>query len=329
MKQRYRSINDLLKEFAGQRVYKVALDAGFGCPNRDSALSKGACAFCNERSYYPAERKNRIQDADPIHQQLKDGIAYVKDRHGAKKFIAYFQRGSNTYGPVDKLRRTYNAAIDHPDVVGLAISTRPDCISDTLCDALEEIASKTMLWAELGLQSSHDKTLDLIGRGHTVKDFIDAHKKLNKKNIPVCAHVILGLPGESGDDIIKTARFLGDNNVWGVKIHNLHVLKDTQLASMYENGEINLPTLEEYAGMVADFIEHLPKDTVVHRVNGHSPRNLTIAPEWSVNKLAIFNAVQTELEKRDTWQGRKNKGLVARGSWLDKKHEKFFRDPSP
>jgi len=231
-------------------------------------------------------------------------MAYVRRRHGADVFIAYFQRGSNTYGPLEKLGKAYNEALDHPDVAGLAISTRPDCVSDPLCDILEEIASKKMLWMELGLQSAHDETLDRLGRGHKAQHFIDAHTMLRGRDIPTCAHVILGLPGETRKQMIETAHFLRDNGVWGVKIHNLHVLKGTKLADMYEEGEIQLSTLEEYAGLVVDFLENLPKEMVVHRVNGHSPRDITVAPDWSVNKLAIFNAVERELEKRDTCQGK-------------------------
>lgn len=305
MKHRYRSITEVLKERVGRRVYKVVLDTGSTCPNRDAALSKSGCIFCNERSYYPAERKNKIPGTAPIHQQLEEGIAYVRHRHGADAFIAYFQRGSHTYGPLERLRAAYEAAIDHPDVVGLAISTRPDCISDALCDALADIATRTLLWIELGLQSAHERTLADLSRGHTVQDFIDAHDKLQARNIPTCAHVILGLPGETRDQMIGTARFLADNGVWGIKIHNLHVLKNTELALMHARGEVTLPTLEEYASMVADFLEHLPPETVVHRVNGHSPRDITVAPKWSVNKLDILNAVEAELKKRDTWQGKK------------------------
>lgn len=308
MKQRYRSINDALKKQLGKRAYKVVVDIGFSCPNRDASLPSNGCIFCNERSYHPAERIDKMPEIRSIHQQLEDGMTYVRERHGAHAFIAYFQRGSNTYGPLEKLCKTYNEAIDHPDVVALAISTRPDCISDALCDSLADIAATKMLWIELGLQSANDETLDRIGRGHNVQHFIDAHEKLRKRNIPTCAHVILGLPGETREQMIKTARFLAKQSVWGVKIHNLHVLKDTQLARMHENGEVVLPTLEEYAGMVVDFLENIPSGMVVHRVNGHSPRDITVAPKWSINKLATFNAVEAELEKRNTWQGKRFTG---------------------
>jgi len=295
----------VLKERAGRRVYKVALDAGSGYPNRDVVLSANGCFFCNERSYYPTKREDRLPGTAPIHQQLEDGIAYVGHRHGADAFIAYFQRGSHTYGPLEKLRAAYEAAIDHPDVVGLAISTRPDCISDALCDAIADIATRTFLWMELGLQSAHERTLANLNHGHTVQDFVDSHTKLKARNIPTCAHIILGLPSETRNQMIETACFLADNEVWGVKIHNLHVLKNTELAQMHARGEVVIPTLEEYASMVTDFLEQLPPETVVHRVNSHSPRDITIAPKWSVNKLGTFNAVQAELVKRDSWQGKK------------------------
>jgi radical SAM protein (TIGR01212 family) len=303
MKHRYNSINDHLKKRFGQRVYKVILETGCGCPNRDGTLGTAGCVFCNEKGYNPATNVESLGPLQPIEEQLSEGVEYVKRRHGVSKFISYFQKGSNTYGPLDKLERIYEDAIEHPDVVGLAISTRPDCISDSLLDVLEGLSKKTMLWVELGLQSAHDNTLTLINRGHGVDHFVKANEELAKRGVPVCAHVILGLPGESKEDMIQTAGFLNEHKVWGVKLHNLHILKDTALAGMYESGQIESLSLERYAELVADFLEHLSPEILIHRVNSHSPRSITIAPKWSINKLAIFNAVEAELEKRNTKQG--------------------------
>lgn len=302
MKARYNAINDYLKRRFGERVFKVTLASGCGCPMRDGTLGYEGCIFCNERGYDPTTGLNEPLDAFSIEEQLKRGIDYVRERHdGVNKFISYFQSGSNTYGPIDRLNRLYNDAIDHPDVVGLAISTRPDCLSSDLLDVIEECSGKTMIWVELGLQSGEDDVLAFLGRGHTVEHFLRAHEALKKRDIPAVAHVILGLPDE---DPVRTARFLNEQRIWGVKIHNLHVLRDTALEGMYERGEIKLPTLEAYAGTVADFLEHLSPDILIHRVNGHSPRSITVAPEWSINKLAVLNAVEAELEKRDTGQGK-------------------------
>ena len=280
MKRRYHSINDVLKKRFGERTYKVMLDTGATCPNRDGALATAGCVFCNEQSYYPATDDKPSRTQHSISQQLEEGVAYARQRHDAEKFIAYFQRGSHTYGPLDTLTSSYEATLNHPDVVGLAISTRPDCLSEALCDTLAQIATKTMLWVELGLQSAHDTTLAHISRGHTVQDFIAAHARLRTRNIHTCAHIIVGLPGETGTQMIETAQFLARKGIWGVKIHNLHVLTGTKLEQMYQRNEVIIPTLEEYAGIVVDMLEHLPSEMVIHRINSHSPRRITVAPKW-------------------------------------------------
>ncbi len=304
MKARYNSINDYLKNRFGERIYKVILESGCGCPNRDGTLSTQGCIFCNELSSNPTMDDDiRLSDL-PIAEQLRRGIAYVKNRHGVSKFISYLQSGSNTYGPLQGLTRIYNDAIDHPDVVGLAVSTRPDCLSSAMLDVLEGFSRRIMLWVELGLQSAHDDVLERIGRSHTVGQFSNACSQLQRRSIPVCAHIIIGLPGETRTHLIETARFLNEHNVWGVKIHNLHVLKDTKLATLYDEGKIGLLTLKRYAELVVDFLEHLSPDIVIHRLNSHSPRSITVAPHWSINKLAIFNEVEAELQRRDSWQGK-------------------------
>jgi len=290
---RYNSINAALKKRFGCKVFKVSLEGGFGCPNRDGKISTSGCAFCNEEAYL----------TKTLSPNLLDGIEYVKRRHGAAKFISYFQSGTNTYGPVKILKPLFEAAIDHPDVVGLAIGTRPDCITAENADLLEGLSRRTMLWVELGLQSANNETLRRINRGHTAFDFRNAAGILKQRNIPVVAHVILGLPGESIQDMHETAKFINETDIDGVKIHNLHVLKGTGLEKLYNEGKIELPALETYATWVADFLEQLKPSILIHRVNGHAPRHLTIAPQWSINKLAIFNAVERELKRRNTYQG--------------------------
>lgn len=299
-KVRYNSLNEALKNRFGCKVFKVSLDSGLGCPNRDGTIGTSGCAFCSEDSYLTA-----VEYRKSIRETLEQGIEYVGRRHGAAKFISYFQSGTNTYGEVNKLRVIFETSIDHPDVVGLAIGTRPDCLTREHIALLKELSKKTMLWVELGLQSANDGTLKLINRGHTAGDFSDAVRLLKSENISAVAHVILGLPGESIDDMLKTAEVLNREDVDGVKIHNLHVLKGTQLEKLYNEGKIKIPDLETYAEWVASFLEHLKPSIIIHRVNGHAPRHLTVAPQWSVNKLAIFNAVERELERRNSYQGKR------------------------
>ncbi|MFH0800122.1 MAG: TIGR01212 family radical SAM protein [Pseudomonadota bacterium] len=285
-------------------MYKVSLESGLSCPNRDGTIGKSGCIFCNLESYNPAASpEGRPADA-PIASQLDEGMRYIRRRHGAEKCIAYFQRGSNTHAPASSLTPLFAEALAHPAVSGLAVSTRPDCIGPDHVEMFEYLSRSKLLWVELGLQSAHDATLSRIGRGHTAAQFASACRALQDAGICVCAHVILGLPDETAGMMLDTARFLNETGVWGVKIHNLHVLRETRLEELYRSGEIALTPLEIYAGWVADFLEELSPNIVVHRVNGHSPRNLTVAPEWSVNKLAIFNEVEKELEKRDTRQGK-------------------------
>ncbi len=302
---RYNSINDFFKARFGQRVYKASLEIGSCCPNRDGKISKRGCSFCHPEALRPAIYKDEIPSGLSIQRQLDEGIDYIARRHGSHKVIGYFQSGSNTYAPADKLAPWFIAAASHPSVVGLAISTRPDCIEEEHIALIKEISLHTFVWVELGLQSAHDRTLERIGRGHTVRDFSDMCTRLALHNIPVCAHVILGLPGESVEMMCQTARFLNRTGVWGVKIHNLHILKDTRLEKEYWECKIRIPSQEEYAAWVVNFLEELSPEILIHRLNGHSPRHLTIAPKWSINKLATMNAVHEELERRDSWQGKR------------------------
>jgi radical SAM protein (TIGR01212 family) len=306
--KRYNSINAALQKRFGCRVFKVTLESGCICPNRDGTIGSSGCAFCNEESYEVSSNlAGGMREIKNIADALRCGIEYVKKRHNAAKFVSYFQSGSNTNAPVERLRKIFDEATDHPDVVGLAVATRPDCIPDSHLGLLEEYSKKTMLWVELGLQSANDKTLKLLKRGHSAADFASAVKKLKERNITVCAHIILGLPGESAKDMLNTADFLNKIKIDGVKIHNLHILKGTLFEEWYRKGKMKVCGLSTYAKWAADFIEHLDPSIMIHRVNGHAPKNLTVAPRWSVNKLAIFNAVEKELERRDGYQGKKLK----------------------
>lgn len=305
MINRYNSINTVLRERFGERVYKVTLDIGSGCPNRDGTYGREGCSFCHPDALRPSTSKDSETAPKPLKLQLEEGIEYIHRRHGSQRVISYLQNGSNTYAAAERLRPLLLETLSHPSVVGLAVSTRPDCIEQAHATLIAELAEGTMVWVELGLQSAHEETLIRIGRGHGVADFERAHAMLSGAGVPVCAHVILGLPGETPQMMIDTARYLNSAGVWGVKIHNLHVLKDTKLEGEFMEGKVRIPTLEEYAGWVVDFLEALSPEIVIHRFNSHSPRSLTVAPEWSINKLATLNAVHEELERRDSRQGKK------------------------
>lgn len=303
--KRYNSINDWLKGRFGERIYKVSLNSGCLCPNLDGTIGTEGCIFCNLQSHNPAHSLQGVKQGASINRQLEDGLSYVMKRHGATKVIAYFQSGSNTHMAANLLAPMFKDAISNPHVVGLAVSTRPDCIGKDHIELLRELGQKTFLWVELGLQSSNDDTLKLIGRGHGAAEFSKAAQTLRDSKISICAHVILGLPGENIETMLETAKFLNEHKVWGVKIHNLHVLRGTRLEKLYNDGKVKLPTLAEYADWVVSFLEVLDPGIIIHRVNSHSPRNLTVAPDWSVNKLAIFNKVEEILKEKDSWQGKR------------------------
>lgn len=300
MNGRYNSLSDFLKNKFGCKVFKVSLNAGLTCPNRDGTKGKGGCIYCNSLPMMPLN----YSDSMGIREQLYQGIEYIKNRHNAKKFIAYFQANTNTYAPVQTLERLYKEGFDHPDVLGLAVSTRPDCVDNEILDLLAKLAKEKFLWLELGLQSAHDKTLELINRCHTVKDFTDAVKRAKERKIPVCAHVILGLPGENREDMLSTARFLADIGIWGVKLHHLHIHKDTRLEEMYNKGGFMPLEFDDYANLATDFLQEIPEDVIMHRLCGDTAKRFLIAPDWSVNKFLILDRINRVLEERDTWQGK-------------------------
>lgn len=301
--KRYRDLSSWLKERYGERVYKVSLTAATTCPNIDGTVGKGGCTFCNDAAYSPLNFNRREK---PIPQQLSEGIEYLRKRHRTGKFISYFQSFTSTYGNRAELMEKFGQALDHPDVVGLALSTRPDSIDEQWAKDLASLGKGKVVWLELGLQSANNQTLQRINRCHTKEQFAEA-VRMWKKNceIPLCAHAVLGLPGETKPDAIESANFLAELPLDAVKIHNLHVVKGTQLAQEFLAGQYQPLTLEEYVDWTIAFLEATPPHFVIHRLNAHAPRHLTLAPDWSVNKLAIFNAVEKELERRDSWQGKK------------------------
>ncbi len=299
---RYFAYNFFLRRRFGRRVQKVSVDAGFTCPNVDGTVAVGGCTFCDNRSFSPSRRLQR----QSIAEQIDEGIRRLKRRYDCDDFMAYFQPATNTYAPVERLRPLYEQAISHPKVVALAIGTRPDCVPDDVLDLLAELAQRIHLSIEYGLQTIHNRSLDWMNRGHHYDAFLDAVERSRGRGFEICAHVILGLPGESPDDMLATAKELARLRIDSVKIHNLYAVKDTPLADQVARGEVTLMGRDEYVRTVVDFLELLPPETVVERVSGEAPPDYFVAPTWCLDKPSVRAAIQHELETRDTWQGKRS-----------------------
>lgn len=298
--KRYNDFNTYLRRIFRCRVQKITVDAGLSCPNRDGTLSSGGCIFCNERGSGPGPTARSLS----ISQQLERGKKAMWRRYKAKKFLVYFQAFSNTYAPVETLRNLYKEAINTEDVVGLAIGTRPDCIDTDKLALLEEIAGDHLVWIEYGLQSAHDDTLALINRGHDAACFAKAVDETRNRGIQVCAHVILGLPGETTEHVHDTARFITELGIQGIKLHLLYVIKGTRLDSMYRQGTYRCLERKAYVDLVCDFLERIPADMIVQRLTSDPHPHQLVAPVWSLNKSEVLSQIYAELERRDTHQGR-------------------------
>ncbi len=299
-KNRYHSLNAYFRKTFGEKVYKVSITGGFTCPTRDGSLGTEGCVFCNPVGGEPKHYRPGMT----ITKQLELATEYVRERHETDHFLAYFQDYTTTYKDVKSLEVMYREALKFPGIRGLSLCTRPDCISEDVMDLLKDISQETFVWVELGVQSGCDVTLLRMNRGHTVYDSEIAFEKLHKREIRTAAHVILGFPGESREEALSTAKLVNKSGTAGVKLQNLHIIKDTQLAVQYENGEFEPMRRSEYAGLAADFIERIRPEIVIQRVTGEAPPRLLVAPEWSINKLAVMNRVKRELMYRDSWQGK-------------------------
>ena len=296
--KRYNAFSDELKRTFGCRVHRISVDAGFTCPNRDGIVGTGGCIYCGEEG----SGSLGIARGLSVSQQLEDGKEVMIRKYRAKKFIAYFQPFSNTYAPVERLAALYDEALAVRDIVGLIVGTRPDCLPPAIIDLLAGYARKTWFRLELGLQSPYDRTLKAINRGHDFSAFTEAVKECGKRRIRVSAHVILGLPGESREEMLTTADVLNRLGIDGVKLHLLHVMRGTKLEEMYLRGEVRLLTRDEYVGIVCDFLEKLDPGISIQRLTGDGGRNL-IAPLWSLAKFEVLNAIDVELERRGCRQG--------------------------
>jgi radical SAM protein (TIGR01212 family) len=289
-----------LRQRFGKRVQKVSIDAGFTCPNVDGNITTGGCMFCDNRSFSPSRRHPRAD----IRGQIDQSIARMRLRYrNCHDFLAYFQPATNTYAPVDRLRRLYEEALAHPQVVGLVIGTRPDCVPNDVLDVLSELASRTYLSVEYGMQSMHDRSLDWMNRGHHHDAMQDAVERSRGRGFEIGAHIILGLPGESDADMLATSRELGRLNIDAVKIHNLYCVRNTPLAEQVARGEVRLMERTEYVRTVVDFIELLPPTMIVDRISGDAPPDYFIGPTWCLDKPAVKAAVLAEFKRRGTRQG--------------------------
>ncbi len=297
---RYYAYNHMLRQRFGRRVQRVSIDAGFTCPNVDGTVAVGGCVFCDNRSFSPSRRLPRTT----IHGQIDRGIHALKRRYRVDRFLAYFQPATNTYAPIERLRTLFEEALSHPDVVGLVVGTRPDCVPDDVLDLLEELAAGTYLSVEYGLESIHNRSLDWMNRGHHYDAFVDAVTRSRGRGFDICAHVILGLPGESHGDMMATALEIARLDVDAVKLHNLYAVKNTPLADQVAAGEVRLLERDEYVKIVVDFLERLPPTCVVERTSGEAPPDYLVGPQWCLDKAAIRQALESEFARRDTWQGR-------------------------
>lgn len=298
--KRYHSLNYFLREKFGEKVFKISLDGGFSCPNRDGKVSKGGCVFCSARGSgdYAGSRNFSITN------QFNNVKTMMANKWKSGKYIAYFQAYTNTYAPVDELRQKYEEAINQEGVVALSIATRPDCLEDDVLDLIEELSKKLYVWVELGLQTINDDVAKKINRGYDLKVFDNAMTRLKERNIDVVVHSILGLPGESQDDMLKTIDYIAHSGAQGIKLHLLHLMKDTKMVELYENGELQFLSQEEYIKLICRAVSMLPKEMVVHRLTGDAPRDLLIGPMWSLKKWEVLNAIDKTLEDNDIYQGK-------------------------
>lgn len=296
----YYSFDFMLKERFGEKVYKVALDGGMTCPNRDGTLGDRGCIFCGEQGSGDFAGSRSLS----ITEQIAAQKANIRKKRKANLFIAYFQAYTNTYAPVSYLKEIFTEAISDPEIVILSIATRPDCLGDDVLAFLDSLNQVKPVWVELGLQTMHHRTAAYIRRGYPLSCFEEAVKNLRVLKIAVIVHTILGLPGESKEDILQTMQYLNTQKIQGMKLQLLHILKGTDLADAYEAGLFSVYSLDEYVALVISCLEYLSPDIVIHRLTGDGPKDLLIAPLWSSAKKTVLNTLHHELKIRNTWQGR-------------------------
>ncbi len=298
--KRYYDLKSFFLNQFGCKIYKLQIDAGFTCPNRDGTSGVGGCIYCDGRF-------SRLRQKGPlpsVTDQIEKGKTFYRGKRGAQRFIAYFQTATNTYAPLDRLKLLYDEALSQKDIVGISVGTRPDCVPDEVLDLFEGYARIGHVWLEYGLQSIHDRTLSLINRGHDYNSFIDAIGRTSGRNINICVHIILGLPGETREDMLQTAHMLATLPIQGIKVHLMLALSGTPLGDLYEGGSFRILSQEEYITTVCDILEILPPGIVIQRLTADGYQDVYLAPAWGTNKMAVLNAIDDEMTRRDSWQGK-------------------------
>ena len=304
----YHSLDYEMKRRFGTKVYKIALESGMTCPNRDGTIGTGGCIFCSAGGSgdfaVPLQGAAGMTE-ESVHRQIDLAISRISRKMGSSPgaYIAYFQAYTNTYAPVSYLRQLFTAAILHPKIRVLSIATRPDCLPEEVLDLLEELNQIKPVWIELGLQTIHPDTARLIRRGYELDCFTDAKNRLRRRGLEVIVHVILGLPGEDRTQMLETVSWLGSNDIQGIKLQLLHILKATDLALLYEQAPFPVMSMEEYLDLVIDCVSLLPPEIVIHRITGDGPKNLLIAPLWSANKRLVLNTLTRRFQERGITQG--------------------------
>lgn len=297
---KFYKLNSFLKENFKEKIYKVSLDGGFTCPNRDGKISNKGCLFCSDKGSgeFAGDRCKTIT------VQIDEQIDFMKDKIGSSKVIAYFQNFTNTYGDVEYLRKIYYEALNHEKVIGIAIATRPDCLSDDVINLLDEINKKYFLWVELGLQTANDSIGKIINRGYDTKVYIDSCRILNEKNIKFVTHMIVGLPNEEKKDLYDTIDLINSVKSWGIKIHLLYILKNSKLLNYYQQNPFKIYEKDEYENTVIELLERLSPSIVVHRLTGDAKKDELFEPLWSLNKRGILNSIEKKLKSSKSYQGK-------------------------
>ncbi len=299
MQSRYYSLNEYLKESFGEKVYKLSVDLGLGCPNRDGTLDTRGCIFCLEGSSHFAK------SSGSLNQRLDEAKKLVAGKTDAKKFIAYFQSYTNTYASAEFLEGAFSEAIKRDDIVALSIATRPDCLGNDIVEMLSRLNRIKPIWVELGLQTANEKSAEYIRRCYKNEVYVDAVKRLSNESIEVITHIILGLPNETLDDMLSSVKLAVDSGTKGIKLQLLHVLKGTDLCKDFEENDFSALTLDEYLDILFECIEHIPNDIVIHRITGDAPKKFLVAPLWSGDKKTVMNTITREMNARDVIQGKK------------------------
>ena len=308
---RYNKLNEYLKEKFGERTLKICIDGGFTCPNRDSTSGTGGCIFCSQKgSGEHIKTFISSKTEKSLEEQIKSIKIQVENHfksfraNRANKFIAYFQNYTNTYDSIQNLKSKYDASLIDNRIVALAVATRPDCINEDVCKLLASYKDKVDVWVELGLQTSNDNTGKFINRGYTSKDFTHAVNLLNKYNIEIVAHIMVGLPNETFEDIKNTTEFINKHNIQGIKIHSTYVIENTKLAELYKQKKYAPISLEFYLEMTGYILSHISPEIIIHKISGDAPKDLLLAPEWNLHKKWIINGIDKYLKTNDLWQGK-------------------------